>query len=192
MRPGIVLLGVVLFMGVTGCSQKADNTPKDALVKAGNALLNGDKDAYLANVRIPQGSQADTEAMLDARKATRSLIEAVRKALGDKVAKDFEGQDQPAMAVAAAQVDKLTFDEEGTVAVATTPDKKEFRFIMDGKHWKVDLSQSKPPSPEATKREKATAQAFRKITPQVGKPGFETKEIIDKALMAEIQKAMGS
>ena len=192
MRTGIVLLGVVLLMGVAGCSQKADNTPKDALVKAGNALLNGEKEAFLANVRIPQGSQAHTEAMLDARKETRALIEAVRKALGDKVAKEFEGQDQPAMTVAATQADKLTFDEEGTVAVATTPDKKEYRFIREGNHWKVDLSQGKPLPPEATKQEKATAQAFRKVIPQVGKPGFETKDTIDKALMAEIQKAMGS
>jgi len=194
MKPGIVLMGigVALVMGVAGCSQKADNTPKDALVKAGNALFNGDKEAYLANVRDPQGTQAYTEAMLDTRKETRALIEAVRKALGDKVAKEFEGQDQPAMTAAATQADKLTFDVEGTVAVATTPDKKELRFILEGNHWKVDLSQSKPASAEATKQEKAKAQAFRKVTPQVGKPGFETKENIDKALMAEIRKAMGS
>lgn len=192
MKHGIALLGIVLFLGVAGCSQKADNTPKDALVKAGNALFSGDKEVYLANVRIPQGTQAYTEAMLDTRKETRALIEAVRKALGDKVAKEFEGQDQPAMTVAATQADKLTFDQEGTVAVATTPDKKELRFILDGNHWKVDLSQSKPAPPEETKQEKVTAQAFRKVTPQVGKPGFETKESIEKALKAEIQKAMGS
>jgi hypothetical protein len=190
MRAG-VLLGIALAAAVVGCGgQKADNTPKDALVKAGDALLKGDKDAYLANVKLRQGDQAFTEAMLETRRQTRALIEAMRKALGDKVAKEFEDQDQPVMAAMAKQADTLKFIEEGNVAEGTTPDKREIRFIMEGNHWRVDMSQLKPASPEAMKEEKVTAQALRKVLPQIGKPGFETKEDIEKALMAEMRKAL--
>jgi len=195
MRPGLLRTGAALVIGlalaVVGCGQKADNTPKDALIKAGDALFKGDKEAFLANHKDRQGGQAYTEAMLETRRETRALIEAVRKALGDKVAKEFEDQDQPSLAAVAKQADKLNFMEEGTVAIATTPDKKEIRFLMEGNHWKVDDSQLKPVPPEAMKEEKTTAEALRKVRPQIGKPGFETKENIEKALVAEMQKAMG-
>ena len=129
---------------VSGCGgEKATNTPADALKKAAQAQLVGDKEAYLASVKVSPGSSDYIDAKMEERKEARAFMADMVKAYGkdDKIVAQLVASDTFPLGDAAKHADTMKVITTGNIASGNIdPLKVKVHFFLEGGVWKVDLS----------------------------------------------------
>lgn len=193
MQAVVCILLAAGLIWVSGCGgEKATNTPADALKKAGQAELVGDKDAYLASVKVSPGSSDYVDAKMEERREIRAFADATVKAYGAEdatVKRVVDAAGAHDLADGVEHADKLKYITTDNIGSATLPDGKTkvFFFLEEGV-WKVDASKSMAERNLIGEAQKcrAGAAAFRKARGLIGKEGYTADKVM-AALMAEMK-----
>jgi len=192
MQAVVCVLLVAGLVWVSGCGgEKAKNTPADALKKAGQAELVGDKDAYLASVKVSPGSSDYVDAKMEERREIRAFVDAMVKAYGaeDATVKRVIAADSAPINEAAKHADKLEVITTDNIASADVePLKVKVRFFREKGVWKVDMSKDMASRNLIGEAQtcRTGAAAFRKARGLIGKEGYTADKVM-AALMAEMK-----
>jgi len=178
------LLFACVIVVTAGCGSKKAKTPKEAVVNLTEAIEDGNKGLFMANVHCDDKELA--EAMFDGMVAMRSFTEKFEKEYGKDKAGEFSKMRQPS---AEEVAEKVKIEEKGDKATARMPDEGPMNLIKQEGYWKVDMSELAKQDQSGQMKEmmKRMATAAKKAEDKVGKDEYKDKpgKIISE-LMTEV------
>jgi hypothetical protein len=185
--------------GATGADGSyTQETPKGTLSKMFDAAERGDKEAFMACWKIPDGLEELTENTFAFNHAMFEFQEAMAAAYG----RDAAGQADSAAGEAIdldwrRQVEAASVDIEGDTAMVSLGEglgSQPARLVRENALWYLDAAHAAPKSEAGrsalSRRMAAAAEAVSRVTARIGQGG-ETAESIRKQLTAAVAAAAG-
>lgn len=194
----VIVAGICVLL-FAGCSKKA-STPKEALKNMGEALREGDKDAFVACFDANEDQKKMLGAMCEFVDVTVKFEEAMIKAYGKDAVKG--GKKSPLDEFKDDKwLDEVEIKIDGDKAIATKKDeKKPLNLVKKDGAWLISAGDMIPPDEmkdmdKALKMIGVMMKAVKDATGNIGKEGYTAERInqeIGAAMMKAIMENMGN